>query len=108
VALGYEIKERVAVLLADLREMKPAIESMVLRCGAKHLRVFGSVARRTERPDSEVDFSVDLLRGYDLFTRLMAQTQSPSDLLHRKVDLVPEHELTIRLREDVLRKAVEI
>jgi uncharacterized protein len=64
VALGHEIKERVAVLLADLREMKPEIEPMVLRCGAKHLRVFGSVTRRTERPESDVDFLVDLPRGY--------------------------------------------
>jgi uncharacterized protein len=96
------------MLLDDLREMKPAIESLVLRCGAKHLRVFGSVARRTERPDSDVDFLVDLPRGYDLFTQRMALTQSLSDLLHRKVDLVPEHELSIHLREDVLREAVEI
>jgi uncharacterized protein len=51
------------VLLADLREMKPAIESMVLRCGAKHLRVFGPVTKRTERPESDVDFLVDLPRG---------------------------------------------
>jgi predicted nucleotidyltransferase len=96
------------MLLDDLRQMKPALESIVRQCGAKQLRVFGSVARRTERPDSDVDFLVDLPRGYDLFGQRMALTQGLADLLHRKVDLVPEHELSRHLREQVLREAVEI
>jgi uncharacterized protein len=96
------------MLLDDLRQMKPALESMVRQCGAKQLRVFGSVARRAERPDSDVDFLVDLPRGYDLFGQRMALTQGLADLLHRKVDLVPEHELSRHLREQVLREAVEI
>jgi uncharacterized protein len=96
------------MLLDDLRQMKPAIESMALRCGAKRLRVFGSVARRVERLDSDVDFLVELPRGYDLFSQRMALTQGLADLLHRKVDLVPEHELSRHLREQVLREAVEI
>ncbi len=96
------------MLLDDLRQMKPALQSIVQRCGAKQLRVFGSVARRTERPDSDVDFLVELPRGYDLFGQRMALTQGLADLLHRKVDLVPEHELSRHLREQVLREAVEL
>jgi uncharacterized protein len=96
------------MLLDDLRQMKPALESIVRQCGAKQLRVFGSVARRAELPDSDVDFLVELPRGYDLFGQRMALTQGLADLLHRKVDLVPEHELSRHLREQVLREAVEI
>ena len=96
------------MLLDDLRQMKPALESMALRCGAKRLRVFGSVARRVERPDSDVDFLVELPQGYDLFSQRMALTQGLADLLQRKVDLVPEHELSRHIREQVLREAVEI
>jgi uncharacterized protein len=96
------------MLLDDLRQMKPALESIARRCGAKQLRVFGSVARRAEGPDSDVDFLVELPRGYDLFGQRMALTQGLADLLHRKVDLVPEHELSRHLREQVLREAVEI
>jgi uncharacterized protein len=96
------------MLLDDLRQMKPAIESIALRCGAKRLRVFGSVARRTERPDSDVDFLVELPPGYDLFNQRMALSQGLADLLHRKVDLVPEHELNRHIRGQVLAEAVEI
>jgi uncharacterized protein len=96
------------MLLDDLLAMKPALESLVSKCGAKQLRVFGSVARRTERPDSDVDFLVDLPRGYDLFGQRIALEQGLSDLLQRKVDLVPEHELSRHVREQVLNEAVQI
>jgi uncharacterized protein len=96
------------MLLDDLRQMKPALESIVGRCGAKRLRVFGSVARGQERADSDIDFLVELPQGYDLFSQRMALSQGLSDLLHRKVDLVPEHELNRHLREQVLLEAIEI
>jgi uncharacterized protein len=96
------------MLLDELRQMKPAIESVARRCGATRLRVFGSVARGQERSDSDIDFLVDLPQGYDLFKQRMALTQSLADLLHRKVDLVPEHELSRHIRDQVLREAVEI
>jgi predicted nucleotidyltransferase len=35
----------------------------------RRLRVFGSVARREERVDSDVDFLVDFPRGYGLFPK---------------------------------------
>ena len=96
------------MLLDDLRQMKPSIDSIALRCGAKRLRVFGSVARRAERPDSDVDFLVELPQGYDLFSQRLALSQGLSDLLHRKVDLVPEHELNRHIRGQVLAEAIEI
>ncbi len=96
------------MLLDDLRQMKPSIDSIALRCGAKRLRVFGSVARRTERPDSDVDFLVELPQGYDLFSQRLALSRGLSDLLHRKVDLVPEHELNRHIRGQVLAEAIEI
>ena len=96
------------MLLDELRQMKPALESVARRCGATRLRVFGSVARGQERSDSDVDFLVNLPQGYDLFKQRMALTQGLTDLLHRRVDLVPEHELSRHIREQVLREAVEI
>ena len=96
------------MLLDDLRQMKPALESIARRCGAKRLRVFGSVARRAERPDSDVDFLVELPPGYDLFNQRMALSQGLADLLQRKVDLVPEHELSRHIRGQVLAEAVEV
>ncbi len=94
------------MLLDQLRQMNTHLNSMAAQFGASRLRVFGSVARGEETPDSDVDFLVELPRGYDLFTQRMPLTLGLQDLLHRKVDLVPEHELNPHLREHVLSEAV--
>jgi len=96
------------MLLDELRQNRVAIEALVGKFGARHIRVFGSVARREERPDSDVDFLVDLPRGYDLFSQRLPLTESLADLLHRKVELIPEHELNQHIREQVMREAVEL
>ena len=96
------------MLLDQIHELKAPIESLVNRCGAQRLRVFGSVARRAETPQSDIDFVVDLPRGYDLFAQRVALAQGLSDLLHRRVDLIPEHELNPHIRAQVLAEAVEL
>jgi predicted nucleotidyltransferase len=96
------------MLIDQIRELKPQLSGLVAMYGASHLRVFGSVARGQERPDSDVDFLVELPRGYDLFGQRMPLAQGLSDLLHRKIDLIPEHELNRHLREKILLEAIEI
>ena len=96
------------MLLDQLRQMKVPLKAMAARYGASHLRVFGSVARGEDAPDSDVDFLVELPRGYDLFTQRMPLTQELGDLLHRKVDLVPEHELNPHVRKQILAEAVAL
>ena len=96
------------MLIDQIRELKPQLSGLAAMYGASHLRVFGSVARGQERPDSDVDFLVELPRGYDLFAQRLPLAQGLSDLLHRKIDLVPEHELNRHLRDQVLREAIEI
>jgi predicted nucleotidyltransferase len=96
------------MLLNQLRQMNGHLNSLAAQCGASRLRVFGSVARGEETPDSDVDFLVDLPRGYDVFTQRMPLTQALADLLQRKVDLVPEHELNPHIRAQVLAEAVPL
>lgn len=96
------------MLLEDLHRQKPSIEAIAARYGASRIRVFGSVARHEERPDSDVDFLVDLPRGYDLFNQRMPLTEDLSSLIGRRVDLIPEHELNRHIREQVLSEAVEL
>jgi len=96
------------MLLDELRRNRNQIEALARQYGARHIRVFGSVARREERTDSDVDFLVDLPRGYDLFTQRMPLAADLENLLHRKVELVPEHELNRHIREHVINEAVEI
>ena len=47
------------MLLDKLRAQREAIHTLGRRFGARRIRVFGSVARRQERADSDVDFLVD-------------------------------------------------
>lgn len=96
------------MLLDELRSKKDIIEALGGQYGARHIRVFGSVARGEERPDSDVDFLVDFPCGYDLFTQRLPLTERLADLLHRRVELVPEHELNRHIREQVLKEAVEL
>lgn len=96
------------MLLDQLRQMKSSLDSITTQFGASHLRVFGSVARGEEKPGSDVDFLVDFPRGYDLFAQRIPLTQKLGDLLQRKIDLVPEHELNPHLRAQVLAEAVPL
>jgi len=96
------------MLLDELHAQREAIQTLSRRYGARRIRVFGSVARREERPDSDVDFLVDFPRGYDLFAQRMPLTDRLAQLLQRPVELVPEHELNRHIREQVLREVVEL
>lgn len=96
------------MLLDELRQKKDLIDALVSQFGARHIRVFGSVARREERPDSDVDFLVDLPRGYDLFAQRLSLAEGLADLLQRKVELIPEHELNRHIREQVIKEAVDL
>ena len=96
------------MLLDQLHQMKTRLNSLAAQFGASRLRVFGSVARGEETLDSDVDFLVELPPGYDIFPQRIPLAQGLEDLLHRKVDLVPEHELNPRLKIQVLAEAVSL
>lgn len=96
------------MLLDTLRHHGDAIRDLGRRHGARRIRVFGSVARGEERPDSDVDFLVDFPRGYDLFAQRLPLAERLADLIGRPVELVPEHELNRHIRDRVLKEAVEL
>jgi len=96
------------MLLDELRAKKDTIVALGGQYGARRMRVFGSVARGEERPDSDVDFLVDFPHGYDLFAQRLPLAQRLSDMLKRRVELVPEHELNRHIRDRVLKEVVEL
>lgn len=63
------------MLLDELHAKKDLIAALGGQYGARRICVFGSVAMREERPDSDVDFLVEFPRGYDLFTQRLALTE---------------------------------
>ncbi|MEO7936129.1 MAG: nucleotidyltransferase family protein [Dokdonella sp.] len=96
------------MLIDTLRSNKALIEAACQQYGARRIRVFGSVARGEETPDSDVDFLVDFPRGYDLFEQRMPLAERLAEIVGRSLDLVPEHELNRHLRTSVLEEAIDL
>jgi hypothetical protein len=92
---------------AVLREKRQQILALAEKYGARNVRIFGSVARGEARPDSDIDFLVELEPGRTLFDLggLLYELQS---LLGVEVDVVTEKGLSARMRERVLREAIPL
>jgi len=93
--------------LEQIQEKREQILAIALRNGAGHLRVFGSVARNADRPDSDVDFLVSMLPGHDLLD-MVALEQELEEILHRKADVVSDDEISPYLRARILEEAVAV
>ncbi len=96
------------MLLDTLRTRKSLIDAACHQYGARRIRVFGSVARREEGPDSDIDFLVDFPRGYDLFAQRLPLAERLAEITGRRLDLLPEHELNRHMRANVLLEAVDL
>jgi uncharacterized protein len=75
--------------------------------GVQNLRVFGSVARGEDHPDSDVDLLADLPPGLSLFGlgRVEADMEA---ILGSRVDLIPAEDLKRGVRERVQRDLVAL
>ncbi|MBI2799136.1 MAG: nucleotidyltransferase family protein [Gammaproteobacteria bacterium] len=96
------------MLLDILQTQREAITAAGRQFGARRLRIFGSVARGEERPDSDIDFLVDFAPGYDLFTQRLPLAARLEEITGRRVDLIPEHELNRYLQPMILAEAIEL
>ncbi|MBD2343516.1 nucleotidyltransferase family protein [Anabaena subtropica] len=88
-----------------LKAYREEILRIAAQYGAYNLRVFGSVARGEARPDSDVDFLVELEPQRTLLDQI-ALMQSLEDLLGRKVDITEPETLHECIKEKVLKEAV--
>jgi predicted nucleotidyltransferase len=90
-----------------LRQRRQRVHRVAAAHGVRGVRVFGSVARGDERPDSDVDLLVDLPPGCGLFGlgRLRADLERALDA---RVDVVPVEGLKPEVRAAVEVEAVEL
>jgi predicted nucleotidyltransferase len=95
----------------DIQELLQAKREEILRIAAQHgarnVRVFGSVARGEADEASDIDFLVELEPGRTLFD-LGGLLMDLRELLGREVDVATERGLKPRIRERVLREAVNL
>jgi uncharacterized protein len=94
--------------MAELvRNRRQDILQIAAHHGARNVRVFGSVARGESRPDSDIDFLVELEPGRSLFDLggLLTDLQR---LLGVDVDVVTERGLRSRIRAEITREAIPL
>jgi predicted nucleotidyltransferase len=90
-----------------VKEKRAEILQIASRYGARDVRVFGSVARGEDDPESDLDFLVELEAGRSLLDLGGMQMELES-LLGCRVDVVTERGLKTRIRERVLREAMPV
>jgi len=73
----------------------------------ENLAIFGSVAKRIEMEDSDVDILVNFSDPPGFFT-FMKLEEELSDLLQRKVDLVTGNALKNTIKQDVLNHIIYV
>lgn len=93
--------------LDSVFEIREALKGGLAPLGATNLAVFGSVARREESEDSDIDLLVDLDANVGLFAMLRMRSLA-EQLLGRSVDIVPRVGLKADIAEVVLREAIAL
>lgn len=90
-----------------LTQNRRAILDLAGAHGIRNVRVFGSVARGTDSPASDVDLLVDLPAGMSLFT-LARLERDLAEVIGTKVDVVPANTLRGHLAGHVIAEAVPL
>ncbi len=90
--------------LDKLRKERHQILILAVKHGARNVRVFGSVARGEERPDSDVDFLVEMAPGRSLLD-VGGLQMDLQERLGQRVDVVTRKGLKRRLMPRVLRES---
>lgn len=85
----------------------PILTCVAEEHGYSRLAVFGSVARRQARPDSDIDLLVEAAPGTSSFAFVRFK-QLIQQILGREIDLLPYGGLTSKLDADIRREAVPL
>ena len=94
-------------LFQTLQQQKQSILEIADQYHAVNVRVFGSVIRREELENSDIDLLVDFLPGTTLLDQV-GLSLALSDTLQRKVDVVSERGLNKHLRKKILQEAMPL
>ena len=95
----------VAVLL---REHRAEIQAAAAAVGAVNVRVFGSVARGDETPDSDIDLLVDFPVGERGLFPLLKLAAEIEGLVGRPVDVAAVEVMAEPVRERALAEAIPL
>ncbi|MEP7353821.1 MAG: nucleotidyltransferase family protein [Acidobacteriota bacterium] len=90
--------------LETLEAKRTQIQAVAAKHGAGNVRVFGSVVRGDARPDSDVDFLIDVI-GHTTPWFPGGLLNDLEALIGRRVDVVTTRSLNPLMRDNILREA---
>jgi predicted nucleotidyltransferase len=90
-----------------VKSRREEIQRIAAKHGARNVRVFGSVVRGAARPDSDIDFLIDVEPVTSSWFPA-GLVQDLESLLGRRVEVVTERGLNHLIRDEVLREAVPV
>jgi uncharacterized protein len=93
--------------LEQLRQKRTDILAIADKYGATNLRIFGSVARGDDRPDSDIDILIDQENRWSLFEHV-GMMQDLEDLLECKVDVAVAKGLRKRFYDRIIPEAITL
>lgn len=94
-------------ILNRVKEKREDVLRIAAAHGASNVRVFGSVARGEEGPDSDLDLLVEMKPESSLLD-LVSLWQDLEDLLGHKVDVITEGGISPYLRDRIHAEAVPL
>ncbi len=96
-----------AGLREEVLRRKALVAALARAHGARAVQLFGSAARGEERPDSDIDFLVELEPGRSLID-VIGLENDLADLFGRKVDVVARQSAKPRVLAGSLKDAIRI
>jgi predicted nucleotidyltransferase len=90
-----------------IRGKRDAILSLAENYGIRRVRIFGSIARGEDRPESDLDVLVDFEPGRSLLDQVGFR-QDLEEMLGRRVDVVAEGGISPYLEARILGEAVPL
>ncbi len=88
-------------------ELRNEITMIAINHGVETISVFGSVAREKDNASSDIDFLVNFEEGRSLFD-LIRLKKDLEVLLGRPVDVVSVNALPPRIKDQVIKQAVQL
>lgn len=95
-------------LLDEIRAKRTEILAIAERCGLKDIKIFGSVARGEERPDSDIDMLVTSIPHSSLGIETFDFPVEVEEMFGRHVDMLFESGLHPTVRKYVMQEVVPL